>query len=120
MSTSGFGVIDDATWAKLEPLVRKARPPSKREFDNLRRTVEAIAWRCRNGAPWRAIPQELGPWERAAQTFIRWARHGAWDRLADIARAEGVPAMGVVGLDGSSVRAHKAAAGAQKKRAPRP
>jgi transposase len=38
---------------------------------NLRRTVSAIVWRCVNGAKWRSIPAELGPWWMAAQTFIR-------------------------------------------------
>jgi transposase len=46
-------------------------PPS-----DLRRTVEAIIWRCTNGAKWRSIPAELGPWWKAAQIFIRWARLG--------------------------------------------
>jgi hypothetical protein len=39
--------------------------------NNLRRTIEAIIWRHRNGAKWRSIPSELGPWWMAAQTFIR-------------------------------------------------
>jgi transposase len=43
---------------------------------DLRRTVEAIVWRCTNGAKWRTIPAELGPWWKAAQIFIRWARLG--------------------------------------------
>ena len=35
------------------------------------RTIEAIFWRHQNGAKWRSIPAELGPWWRAAQLFIR-------------------------------------------------
>ena len=35
--------------------------------------VTAIVWRHQNGAKWRAIPADLGPWWRAAQTFIRCA-----------------------------------------------
>jgi len=31
-------------------------------------------WRHRNGAKWRAIPEDPGPWWRAAQIFLRWSR----------------------------------------------
>jgi transposase len=76
--------------------------------------VEAIVWRCRNGATWRAVPAELGPWWKAAQVFIRWARLGVWERLLDLAKARGVE-LGMTFLDGTSIRAHAKAAGAAKK-----
>ena len=50
----------------------------------------------------------------AAQTFIRWARLGVWDRLLGLAQARGV-GLGMVFLDGTSIRAHAKAAGAAKK-----
>ena len=107
-------VLTDAQWAVLEPLVEACRPHAKVPPSNLRRTVEAIVRRCRNGAKWRAIPAELGPWWMAAQTFIRWARLGVWDRLLAAAQARGVQ-LGMVFLDGTSIRAHAKAAGAAKK-----
>jgi transposase len=82
-------VLTDERWAALEPLVEACRPRAKVPPSNLRRTVEAIVWRCRNGAKWRAIPAELGPWWMAAQTFIRWARLGVWERLLEVAQARG-------------------------------
>jgi transposase len=63
--------LTDAQWAMLEPLVEACRPQRKTQPHDLRRTIEAIIWRCQNGAKWRAIPAELGPWWAAAQTFIR-------------------------------------------------
>ena len=107
-------VLTDAQWAVLGPLVEACRPHAKVPPSNLRRTVEAIVWRCRNGAKWRAIPAELGPWWMAAQTFIRWARLGVWDRLLEAAQARGVE-LGMTFLDGTSIRAHAKAAGAAKK-----
>ena len=62
----------------------------------------------------RAIPAELGPWWKAAQIFIRWARLGVWDRLLDLAQERGVE-LGMAFLDGTSIRAHAKAAGASKK-----
>jgi transposase len=107
-------VLTDGRWAALEPLVEACRPHAKVPPSNLRRTVEAIIWRCRNGAKWRAIPAELGPWWMAAQTFIRWARLGVWERLLEAAQARGVE-LGMAFLDGTSIRAHPKAAGAAKK-----
>ena len=107
-------VLTDAQWAVLEPLVEACRPHAKVPPSHLRRTVEAILWRCTNGAKWRAIPAELGPWWMAAQTFIRWARLGVWERLFELAKARGVQ-LGMVFLDGTNIRAHAKAAGAAKK-----
>ena len=107
-------VLTDGQWAVLEPLVEACRPHAKVPPSDLRRTVEAILWRCQNGAKWRAIPAELGPWWRAAQIFIRWARLGAWDRLLDLAQERGVE-LGMAFLDGTSIRAHAKAAGASKR-----
>lgn len=81
---------------------------------NLRRTISAILWRHQNGAKWRSVPSELGPWSRAAQTFIRWARLGVWERLLGLAQGRGVE-LGMTFLDGTSIRAHQKAAGARRK-----
>src|SRR3712207_8914807 len=53
-------VLTDAQWAALAPLVERCRPRRKTPHRDLRRTVEAILWRHRNGAKWRSIPAELG------------------------------------------------------------
>ena len=60
------------------------------------------------------IPTELGPWSRAAQTFIRWAHLGVWERLLLLAQERGVQ-LGMTFLDGTSIRAHHKAAGAEKR-----
>jgi transposase len=70
--------------------------------------MAAILWRHQNGAKWRSVPAELGPWSRAAQTFIRWAR------LLGLAQERGVE-LGMTFLDGTSIRAHQKAAGARRK-----
>ena len=106
--------LTDAQWAALEPLMEACRPKGKTPPRDLRRAVQAIIWRHRNGATWRAIPAELGPWWTAAQLFIRWAKLGVWQRLLDLAQARGV-GLGMVFLDGTTVRANQKAAGAPKK-----
>jgi len=63
---------------------------------------------------WRAISHEMGPWWRAAQTFIRWSRAGVWERLLALVQERGVQ-LAMVFLDGTNMRAHQKAAGAAKR-----
>nr|WP_252354014.1 transposase [Acetobacter sp. P5B1] len=48
-------------------MIEAVRPRGKTPPHDLRRTIAAIFWRHENGAKWRSIPAELGPWWRAAQ-----------------------------------------------------
>jgi transposase len=112
---TGYGVLTDAQWDALAPLIEQCRPPHKTEHANLRRTIEAIIWRHDNGAKWRSIPPHLGPWWMAAQTFIRWSRHGVWERLLEQAQQRDGIKLGMAFLDGTTIRAHQKAAGAAKK-----
>ncbi len=82
-------MLSDAQWALLEPLIEACRPKGKTPPQDLRRTLSAILWRHQNGAKWRAVPEELGPWWRAAQIFIRWARAGVWERLLTLVQERG-------------------------------
>ena len=107
-------MLADTQWMGLEPLIEACRPKGKTPPQDLRRTITAILWRHENGAKWRALPAELGPWSRAAQTFIRWARLGVWERLLLLAQERGVQ-LGMTFLDGTSIRAHQKAAGAAQK-----
>ena len=107
-------VLTDAQWRVLAPLIEACRPRGKTQHHDLRRTIEAILWRHQNGAKWRAIPEALGPWWAAAQTFLRWSKLGVWEDLLDLAQAKGV-ALGMTFLDGTSIRAHHKAAGAEKR-----
>ena len=107
-------MLTDTQWAMLEPLIEACRPKGKTPPQDLRRTISAILWRHQNGAKWRAIPSDLGPWSRAAQTFIRWARLGVWERLLVLAQEQDVQ-LGITFLDGTSIRAHHKAAGAARK-----
>ena len=108
-------MLADAKWAALEPLIEEVRPRCKVPHKDLRQTIEAILWRHQNGAKWRSIPAELGPWWRAAQTFIRWAKLKVWENLLGLAQRRGV-ALGMAFIDGTTVRAHHKAAGATKGR----
>src|SRR3954468_15557220 len=83
-------MLADAHWMKLEPLIETCRPKGTTPPQDLRRTISALVWRHQNGAKGRAIPAELGPWSRAAQTVIRWAHLGVWERRLLLAQERGV------------------------------
>src|SRR3712207_3328203 len=108
-------VLTDARWEVLAPLIEACRPPHKTGHHDLRRTIEAIIWRHNTGAKRRQIPADLGPWWMAAQTFSRWSRLGAWERLLEAAARRGGVEGGLAFLDGTRIRAHQKAAGAGKK-----
>src|SRR4029450_3615951 len=110
----GGAMLTDGAWMDLEPLIEACRPKGKTPPQDLRRTISAIVWRHQNGAKWRAIPGELGPWSRAAQTFIRWAHLGVGEGRRLPAQGRGVQ-LGMTFLDGTSIRAHHKAAGAEKR-----
>src|SRR4029078_8264091 len=85
----GGAMLTDGVWMDLEPLIEACRPKGKTPPQDRRRTISAIVWRHENGAKRRAIPADLGPWSRAAQTFIRWAHLGVWERLLVVRRGRG-------------------------------
>ncbi len=58
-------------------------------------------------------PGRAGPWWLAAQLFIRWSKQGVWERLLELVQQRG-PALGMTFLDGTGIRAHQKAAGAEK------
>lgn len=106
-------VLKDEEWSALKGALDRVRSGEGRRFQEERRTLEAVIWRMRTGAPWRALPTEFGPWWRAAQLHIRWSRKGQWARLLEVLREQGRPDLGEVFLDSTSIRAHQKAAGAK-------
>lgn len=110
----GISTITDAAWAVWEPLIEEVRPHGKTPPKALRRTIAALFWRHQNGAKWRSIPAELGPWWLAAQLFIRWTKQGVWERLLKLVQRRR-SALGMTFIDGTTNRAPHKAAGAEKR-----
>lgn len=107
--------LSDAEWTLLEPLL-PARQTRGRYFHNHRQMLNAMLYRLHTGLPWRDLHERYGPWETVYSRYRRWCRSGLWDRiLATLQRdldAAGKIEWTLWCIDGSSVRAHKAAAGA--------
>ena len=57
----GMGILRDGEWARLKAVLGGALSGTGRPLPDERRAVEAVVWRQRNGAKWRAVPPEFGP-----------------------------------------------------------
>ncbi len=90
------------------------RPPKDH-----RQIVNGLLWLLRTGAPWRDLPERYGPWQTVATRFYRWRRASIWDRLLAELQAEADAAgnldWSLHHVDGTMIRAHQHAAGAQKR-----
>ena len=106
-------MLTDDQWTTLKAALDAVRSPRRRPMKHERQTVEAVIWRLQNGAKWRAVPPEFGPWARAANLHRRWSTLGVWQRAFEHLRDAGHPDLAEVMLDGTSVRAHAKAAGAK-------
>jgi transposase len=110
--------LTDAQWQTLEPLLPKNGRRGGQWKDH-RLMLNAILWVLATGAAWRDLPERFGPWKTAHDRFRRWTRRGLWqqilDRLQVQRQADGRIDWDLFFIDGSIVRAHKAAAGARKK-----
>ena len=77
--------------------------------------LDALLWLDRTGAPWRDLPERFGPWRSVATRFYRWTRSGQWEHLLAELRRMADAAGGIDWeahlVDGTSVRAHRCAAG---------
>jgi transposase len=93
------------------------------QWEDHHRALNGLLWRLRTGCPWRDIPERYGPWSTIYDRFRRRSRDGALDRVLEALQVrldrDGKIDWELFCIDGTSVRASRAAAGGGKKGAPR-
>jgi transposase len=93
------------------------------QWEDHHRILNGLFWRLRTGSPWRDIPDRYGPWSTVYDRFRRWTADGTLDRILGALQVRldeaGRIDWELFCIDGSSVRASRAAAGGGKKGAPR-
>lgn len=110
--------LTDEQWEVLKELLP---PPSGRgrPRSDLREMLNAIFWLLRTGAPWRDLPERYGPWQTVYEWFNRWRREGTWDKMLEALQIrldrEGRIDWDLWCVDGTNVRASRAAAGGGKR-----
>jgi transposase len=111
--------VTDAQWDFLQNLIpshtaKTGRPPS-----DPRIMLNGMMWILRTGAPWRDLPDRFGPWQTVYDHFTTWRGKGVYDRILEALHIrldrKGQIDWDIWCIDGSSVRAARAAAGADKK-----
>src|SRR5262245_8165246 len=89
------------------------------QWKDHRLMLHGILWALATGAAWRDLPERFGPWETVYGRFRQWTRNGLWEQILQHLQvqrqADGRIDWHLFSIDGSVVRAHKAAAGARKK-----
>ena len=108
-------LIDDALWARIEPLLPKRRRRRGKRMGRPpisdRATLTGILFVLRAGLPWQMLPKEMGCgsgstcWRR----LVRWQRAGVWRRLHETLLAElhrrGQVDLARALIDSASIRA---------------
>ena len=80
--------------------------------------LQTVLWIARTGAPWRDLPPKLGSWHTTYTRFNRWCKRGRWLGIMKVLGAD--QGLEALMIDSTVVRAHRHAAGAQKKQAIKP
>ena len=110
--------LSDVEWQGIEQLF-PAENKTGRQRSDLRMMLDGILWVVRTGAPWRDLPERYGPWQTVYHWFNLWRKEGTWDRLLEALQIrldrEGHLDWDLWCVDGSNIRAGRAAAGAGKK-----
>jgi transposase len=80
--------LTDAQFARVEPLLPKAKPGGRPRSVNLHDVVNGILFVNRTGCQWRALPKDYPPWSTCYDYFRRWRRAGVWRRVNDALRGQ--------------------------------
>ncbi len=111
--------LTDEQWERLRTVLPPQKPKTGRPAKDHRLVINAILWILRTGAPWRDLPTEYGPWQTIATRFYRWVKTGVWERVLTAlqrrTQTEATLDWSLHHIDGTTVRAHQHAAGAEKR-----
>ena len=114
--------VTDEQWKLIEPLIPVAAATGRKRVPP-RTVLNGVLWVLRSGSPWRDLPERYGPWQSIYHHFNSWRRTKVFEGILEALQmrldAEGHIDWDLWCVDGSTVRASRAAAGAGKKGAPK-
>lgn len=109
--------LSDREWAILAPFFPPTRPRRGGQWEDHRLMLSGVFHRLRTGCPWRDLPGRYGPWQTVYERFRHLRTSG---RLAELLsalqlrlNAAGLIDHSLYLVDGTNVRAARAAAGAR-------
>jgi len=111
--------LTDEQWILIGPILPKRTATTGRKPRDPRQMLNGILWVLRTGAPWRDLPELFGPWQTVYDYYRNWRNRGTFDRILQTLQVRldrhGKIDWDLWCIDGSSVRACRAASGASKK-----
>jgi transposase len=116
--------LTDTQWEKIQSFFpdRYHHGGAGHPWKDHRPLVNGILWHLHTGAPWPDTPERYGPWQTVYDRFNRWRKDGTWAKILDalLLRLDqaGLIERDLWCIDASVIRAHAAAAGAEKKSRP--
>lgn len=114
--------LTDEQWSAVEPLIPRSNARTGRPPSDPRLMLNGVFWILGTGAPWRDLPDRFGPWQTVYDHFRNWRKAGVFAAIIEDLQVK-LDKAGYIDwelwcVDGSSVRAARAAAGADKKVSP--
>lgn len=113
--------LSDAEWAIVSGLF-PANGRRGGQWADHRIILNGICFKFRAGVAWRDVPERYGPWQTLYGRFRRWTRDGFFLRMARVLQLRldqaGMIAWDLWCVDGTHIRAARAAAGGGKRGAP--
>lgn len=111
--------VSEEEWAILKPLIPESDAKTGRPAKDPRQMLNGVLWVLNTGAAWRDLPERFGPWQTVYGYFKSWRASGLFDTILDALHLQldkdGKIDWELWCIDGTSVRATRAAAGAGKK-----
>ncbi len=111
--------LTDAQWSAVQPLLPQRTATTGRTPSDPRLMLNGIFWILCAGAPWRDLPHHFGPWQTVYDYFRNWRKSGVFATIIEALQIK-LDQQGLIDwdlwcVDGASVRAARAAGGADKK-----
>lgn len=114
--------LTDEQWELVSRVIPRRRCRTGRPAKDPRLMLNGIFWILGTGAPWRDLPERFGSCKTVHRYFSNWRRLGVFAKIIEALQVK-LDAHGLIDwelwcVDGASVRASRAAAGADKKVSP--
>ena len=111
--------LTDEQWQAVEPLIPRSTARTGRPAKDRRLMLDGALWVLGTGAPRRDLPERFGPWQTVYDHFARWRKGGVFASVVEALQLK-LDRAGLIDwdlwcVDGASVRASRAAAGAREK-----
>jgi transposase len=108
--------LTDDQWGLISDLFPAQGRGGK--WSDHRTATNGMFWRLRTGSPWRDLPERYGPWQTIYDRFNSSRKSGLLERILERLQAR-LNAAGLIDvelfcIDGTVIRAGRAAAGAAR------